>query len=710
MIGEKGDSSGSKEENAVLDISTSNSCIASVPSSSKMQSKSASDLNTSAANTVTSSLPPVASTSTTSLNASINSATSTASATSRAANRIGDFIATHKLGSGSFSTVYRAHHHQDKKLIVAIKAIRRDKLNAKLQKSLESEISILQKHRHDNIVKLFDIKKSRRHIYLVMEYCAGGDMHKFIRRQRKLSESHAKYFMRQLATGLHFMWKRKLIHRDLKPHNLLLTSPDMQATLKIADFGFARTLGMSNMAETMCGSPLYMAPEILGLKKYDAKADLWSVGTILFELLTGRPPFRGRSQLELLRNIQTQELRLPRDVHISKACVELLQGLLQRNPTMRMNFEEFFQSAFLAPRDAASAATATGSVPTVVPPNNAVAREEEGDLSDRRVDESNRRDDEPNQLAHEDHGAVISDTANTATTSSGEDDPPKPSLLPPSPHLPALEEESSPPEAQSIGDDFVMVSAEPAEPKEGETETEKDKPSDPPKMLRAETLESFKRSAMHIVSIARLAAEHRNQSLPSALPLYVKALQLSRPILRAARSRITPHANQPGTDKDPHIVAAVNFLQYLEAQYQHLKQRAKQCRETTTDTVLPAANAVIWRSAMRKGKDAAAQELLDEGRCLEGYESVLLLLDILLSDCHPSKCVEGGATPIEMHRSASLLEHWIARFQERKAAVESSLRRNTDDKQHSRLSEGAPLAPDRSSGGSSKSMTNGRLM
>ena len=159
--GDKGDSGAAKEGNAVPDTLTCTSQMAPVPSSSTPHSESAPHSSSSAATSATSPLPAASSTSTTSLNASINSTTSATSATSRAANRIGDFIATHKLGSGSFSTVYRAHHHQDAKLIVAIKAIRRDKLNAKLQKSLESEISILQKHRHNNIVKLFEIKKVR---------------------------------------------------------------------------------------------------------------------------------------------------------------------------------------------------------------------------------------------------------------------------------------------------------------------------------------------------------------------------------------------------------------------------------------------------------------------------------------------------------------------------------------------------------------------
>lgn len=94
------------------------------------------------------------------------------------------------------------------------------------------------------------------------------------------------------------------MQRDLKPQNLLLSESGPSAVLKIADFGFARNLQPQGLAETLCGSPLYMAPEILQSHKYDAKADLWSVGTILYELLVGRPPFNGANHIELLRNIE----------------------------------------------------------------------------------------------------------------------------------------------------------------------------------------------------------------------------------------------------------------------------------------------------------------------------------------------------------------------------------------------------------------------
>ena len=152
------------------------------------------------------------------------------------------------------------------------------------------------------------------------------------------------------------------MQRDLKPQNLLLSTPALipptttdtsshsqpPPTLKIADFGFARALSPHLMAETLCGSPLYMAPEILLSQKYDAKADLWSVGAILYEALAGKPPYTGGNQVALLRNIRNREARLPPEVAagLSQECRALVYSLLKRNVADRSTFEEFFDHPF----------------------------------------------------------------------------------------------------------------------------------------------------------------------------------------------------------------------------------------------------------------------------------------------------------------------------------------------------------------------------
>ncbi|XP_024359687.1 serine/threonine-protein kinase ATG1c isoform X2 [Physcomitrium patens] len=263
---------------------------------------------------------------------------------------IGDYIVTQQIGSGSFAVVWKAHHKQHSAFQVAIKEIATEKLNKKLQESLRSEIAILRRTDHPNIIRLHDIVEGQNRIYLVLEYCAGGDLAAYIQRYGKVDEVVARHFMRQLGAGLQVLRNNNLIHRDLKPQNLLLSTNDDLAVLKIADFGFARSLMPQGMAETLCGSPLYMAPEILQSKRYDAKADLWSVGAILYQLFTGRPPFSGNNHVQLLQNIlKSTEIRFPDAImaQLHPDCIDMCRKLLRKDPVERLAFEEFFAHPFM---------------------------------------------------------------------------------------------------------------------------------------------------------------------------------------------------------------------------------------------------------------------------------------------------------------------------------------------------------------------------
>lgn len=181
----------------------------------------------------------------------------------------------------------------------------------------------------------------------MLEYCEGGDLSHFIKSYGPLEERVARRFLRQLASGLQFMRDRNLMHRDLKPQNLLLTSRSHDADLKIADFGFARFIDDQTLAATLCGSPLYMAPEILRQNKYDVTTDLWSVGAIIFEMLTGRPPWSARTQVELLKNIESKEPDWPAPSEMSSGCLELVRSLLQRDPSKRLTWAQFFAHPYV---------------------------------------------------------------------------------------------------------------------------------------------------------------------------------------------------------------------------------------------------------------------------------------------------------------------------------------------------------------------------
>ncbi|XP_026444404.1 serine/threonine-protein kinase ATG1c-like isoform X2 [Papaver somniferum] len=262
---------------------------------------------------------------------------------------IGDYIVGKQIGSGSFSFVWHGRHRVHGQE-VAIKEIIMDRLSKKLQESLVSEIVILKNINHPNIIRLHDIIEVQGRIHLILEYCKGGDLSMHIQRKGKVTEATAKHFMQQLAAGLQILRQNNVIHRDLKPQNLLLTTNGDQAVLKIADFGFARSLQPRGLAETLCGSPLYMAPEIMQFQKYDAKADLWSVGVILYQLVIGKTPFTGNNQIQLLQNImKSKELQFPTDIkELSSDCTDLCRKLLRRDPVERLTFEEFFGHLFLS--------------------------------------------------------------------------------------------------------------------------------------------------------------------------------------------------------------------------------------------------------------------------------------------------------------------------------------------------------------------------
>jgi len=290
---------------------------------------------------------------------------------------VAGYVLLERLGSGSFATVYKGEKIIDangQTETVAIKAIARnsEKITKKVLENLELEISILRTYRHPNIVCLTQVSKTEEHFYLVLEYCAGGDLQRLIRSRKtgRLTEKLTRRLMRDLTAGLKFLWGQELIHRDIKPQNLLLTGPlpldelfdpskdDSEEIernkanyctnrfhLKIADFGFARHLQTTSLADTLCGSPLYMAPEILQHKRYDSKADLWSAGTVLFEMISGRPPFHGQNHIDLLYNIQQKSVRLPKDVKVSAECVKLLRLLLDRDPISRASFTNFIKAS-----------------------------------------------------------------------------------------------------------------------------------------------------------------------------------------------------------------------------------------------------------------------------------------------------------------------------------------------------------------------------
>ncbi|EDS29331.1 conserved hypothetical protein [Culex quinquefasciatus] len=188
-----------------------------------------------------------------------------------------------------------------------------------------------------------------------VKYCNGGDLADYLAVKGTLSEDTIRLFLCQLASAMKALYAVGVVHRDLKPQNILLSHSygknlpaPSKITLKIADFGFARFLQDGNMAATLCGSPMYMAPEVIMSLQYDAKADLWSLGTIVFQCLTGKAPFQAQTPQELKMFYEKNANLAPKiPPGTSKEMTDLLMGLLRRNAKERMNFEMFFNHSFL---------------------------------------------------------------------------------------------------------------------------------------------------------------------------------------------------------------------------------------------------------------------------------------------------------------------------------------------------------------------------
>jgi len=239
------------------------------------------------------------------------------------------------IGKGSFSKIYRGinDNHDD----IAVKIIKKKKINEKL---VSREITLLKTVAHINIVKLIDVFVSENKYYLILEYCHNGDLKQFVK-NKCLDEADILNFMTQIKNGLEYLHKNNITHRDLKPQNILVTENNI---LKISDFGFAK-FHTENLSQTMCGSPLYMAPEILTYKNYTDLADLWSVGVIMYELFFNKTPVNGKNIYDLVRNIKKYNFSVINN-NISKQALILLDGLLKIHPKNRLSWKNFFNHSW----------------------------------------------------------------------------------------------------------------------------------------------------------------------------------------------------------------------------------------------------------------------------------------------------------------------------------------------------------------------------
>ncbi len=255
------------------------------------------------------------------------------------------------IGKGSFSTVYKAVDDSGK--TYALKCIDASRLEKHRIDKLYSELKISSQLNHKNIVKCYETFTTKDKWYIVNEYCDYGTFRNLINSLKEVSELNKReelafYYLIQLRNALYYLHKKNIIHRDLKPENILMTKIDDDIIVKLADFGFSRyfqnnsdTSGYDDLIGTICGSPLYMAPELLVDMRYNIKADLWSFGIIMYEMIYGKNPYPiGINQMQLIEYVKNKKIKY--DCIFSDTCMDLIKSLLCHDPKDRINWDDFF--------------------------------------------------------------------------------------------------------------------------------------------------------------------------------------------------------------------------------------------------------------------------------------------------------------------------------------------------------------------------------
>jgi serine/threonine protein kinase len=264
-----------------------------------------------------------------------------------------------QLGSGNFATVYKAELKVARESpagamnpgMYAIKVI--DKAKVEDLQDIEREIEIMQACTHPNIIKLYEVYEEKKRINLVMEIVSGGELFDEIVMREKYTEKDAAKVMRTMCDALSYIHKKNIVHRDLKPENVLLAQkprPGFEPEIKIADFGLARFVAKDDMMKTACGTPGYVAPEVLKNKGYDSGAvDMWSAGVILYILLCGFPPFYDEELPVLFDTIIKGKFDFPSPWwdSISSEGKALVCRLLTVDPKKRITAEQVLQDPWV---------------------------------------------------------------------------------------------------------------------------------------------------------------------------------------------------------------------------------------------------------------------------------------------------------------------------------------------------------------------------
>ena len=274
------------------------------------------------------------------------------------------------IGKGAFGEVYLTSKIGTKEKF-ATKKIDKKFIKEKKKKYLDNEIKILNEISHENIIKLFEVKETYNSYYLVMELCTGGSLFECLDEYQKkynqpFSEEIVQYLMKQIVSAIKYIHNKNIIHRDLKLENILVNFNSeedkkninmLKSKIKLIDFGFARYLSNSDLAFSILGSPLNMDPGILEvynkLKKmeyynkygYDEKADIWSLGSICYEMIIGKSPFDSKSLKQLINKVKKGKYYLP--TYLSKEVISFINGMLKYDLKKRLSADLLYKHEFL---------------------------------------------------------------------------------------------------------------------------------------------------------------------------------------------------------------------------------------------------------------------------------------------------------------------------------------------------------------------------
>ncbi|XP_036447555.1 calcium/calmodulin-dependent protein kinase type 1D-like isoform X2 [Colossoma macropomum] len=260
-----------------------------------------------------------------------------------------DFIEV--LGSGAFSEVFMVKERKTGKLF-AMKCVKKKN---KRDVNLENEIAVLRRIKHENVVGLEDFYESRTHYYLVMQLVSGGELFDRILDRGMYSEKDASLVIRQVLEAVNYLHKNGIVHRDLKPENLLYYSQDENSKIMISDFGLSK-MEDNGIMSTACGTPGYVAPEVLAQKPYSKAVDCWSIGVITYILLCGYPPFYEETETRLFSKIMKAQYEFdsPFWDDISESAKDFIRNMMQKNPKLRYTSDQALRHPWIIGKTARS--------------------------------------------------------------------------------------------------------------------------------------------------------------------------------------------------------------------------------------------------------------------------------------------------------------------------------------------------------------------